>query len=210
MNLPIIIIGGGGHAKVLIDALRLRSAEVIGVTDADASRHGQELLGVPIIGGDEAVSQRPAGGVLLVNGIGSTGTPTRRQEVFARFKAKGFSFATVIHPSAVIAPEARLGEGCQIMAGAVIQTGAVIGQNAIVNTGAAIDHDCVIGGHAHVAPGATLCGGVAVGNGTHIGAGATVIQYLTIGQWALIAAGAVVTKDVESGATVAGVPARKL
>ncbi len=91
------------------------------------------------------------------------------------------SFETVIHPSAVIAPEVHIDDGVQVMAGAIVQPGSWLGENVIINTGARVDHDCTIDAHAHVAPGVTLSGNVHVGNGAHIGAGATVIQGIKVG-----------------------------
>lgn len=208
MNLPVIILGGGGHAKVLIESLRASNVAIAGITDADATKAGTTVMGVPVLGDDSVVGTHHPGSVLLVNGIGSVNVPRARTALFDDFKADGHAFATVRHPSAVIASDAVLGEGAQIMAGAVIQPSCRIGRNAIVNTHATVDHDCTIGDHAHLSPGVTLSGGVAVGEGTHIGTGATVIQGISIGKRCLVAAGAVVVADVPDGATVSGVPAR--
>jgi sugar O-acyltransferase (sialic acid O-acetyltransferase NeuD family) len=210
LNHPLIILGAGGHAKVLIDALRLRDGDLLGVTDADAGKKGGRLMGVPVFGGDEEVAKYPAETVRLVNGLGSVRVGHHRRDLFERFKSRGYLFARVIHPSAVLAADAVLSEGVQIMAGAVVQAGCRIGSNAIINTRATVDHDCDIADHVHISPGATLCGGVAVGEGAHIGAGATVIQGVRIGRNSLVAAGAVVIRDVPEGATVAGVPAKEI
>lgn len=210
MTLPVIVIGGGGHAKVLIDALRLRSVKMLGVTDIDPGKIGTSLLGVPVIGNDEAILRHPADGVRLVNGIGSIRAATQRSTVFQDFTSRGYTFAQVLHPSAVIASDALLAEGAQVMAGAVVQPGCRVGKNVIINTLASIDHDCWVGDHVHISPGATVCGDVRIGDGAHIGAGATVIQGIRIGAGCLIAAGAVVVKDVPDGATVKGVPAREI
>lgn len=207
MSPPVIVLAGGGHARVLIDALRRLSVEVLGVSDADPSKAGGEILGATVIGGDEEVVKYAPGAVLLVNGLGTVGRDASRGLLFERFKAAGFQFAGVIHPSAVVAADAELSEGVQVMAGAVVQTGCRIGADVIINTGASVDHECVIGAHAHISPGAVLCGGVVVGAGSHVGAGATVIQGVRIGSGCLVAAGAVVTRDIPDGAAVAGVPA---
>ena len=208
MSLPVLIVGGGGHAKVLIEALRLRSVSILGIIDADPAYAGQKILGVPVIGGDEKATEYPLNDVQLVNGVGSIDIPEKRRGLFEKFKSKGFSFATVIHPSAVVASDVELGEGAQIMAGAVIQPGSSIGRNVIINTNASIDHDCQIGDHVHVAPGATLSGGVSVGTKTHIGTGATVIQGIRIGSGSIVGAGALVLKHVSDSVTITGVPAR--
>lgn len=208
MSAPVLVIGGGGHAKVLIEALLAGSALVAGIVDADPARVGESVLGVPVLGGDEVVEQFPPGEILLVNGIGSVRSPELRKRIFERFTSRGYSFAAVVHPSAVIAGDVQLGAGAQVMAGAVIQPGAVIGRNAIVNTRAAVDHDCRIGDHCHLAPGVTLSGDVVVGEAAHIGTGATVIQGITIGDGSTVGAGAVVVRDVPPGVTVTGVPAK--
>lgn len=205
MNLPVIVIGGGGHAKVLISALRLQQRLILGFVD----RSGTSLpvLGVSNLGNDEAAFAHLPAEVELVNGVGSVGSTRLRIEVFERFKQKGYRFASVLHPAALIAAEVELAEGVQVMAGAVIQAGARLAENVIVNTGACVDHDCWIEPHTHIAPGATLSGNVRVGFGSLIGTGASVIQNVRIGSRSIVGAGAVVVKDVPEGVTVVGVPA---
>ena len=200
---PILILGAGGHAKVLIAAVRAMGGTVLGATDGNPARKGASVLGVPVLGGDEALDAHPPETVALAVGVGDTKT---RHKLFDLYKAKGYRFAAVVHPSALIGPECGLGEGAQIMAGAILQPSVTIGDNAIVNTGARIDHDCRIGAHAHVAPGATLCGGVSVGTRTLVGAGASVIPGVTIGDDCRIGAGSAVIADVAGTATVVGVP----
>lgn len=210
MTLPVVIIGAGGHARVLIEALRLANCRIAGLLDADPSMTGKVVMGVPVIGTDEALKGLHPGEVRLVNGIGSVASTARRREVFDRVGKMGFRFATVLHPSAVIASDASLGEGAQVMAGAVLQVGVQVGANAIVNTRASLDHDCLLGAHAHVAPGVTLSGGVSVEEEAHIGTGATVIQGIRIGRGSVVGAGSVVVRNVSPGVTVLGVPAREV
>jgi UDP-perosamine 4-acetyltransferase len=210
MSLPLIVLGAGGHARVLVDALLGAGLPVRGLTDADPAKTGSAVLGLPVLGGDEEVLALAPEAVLLVNGIGSVRVSASRRKLFEDFKKRGYFFERVIHPSAIVAPDAVLAEGAQIMAGAVLQTGCRIGENAIINTRAAVDHDCVIGSHVHISPGVTLCGNVEVGEGSHIGAGATVIQGVRIGRNCMVAAGAVVIRDIPDGATVAGLPAKEM
>ena len=204
---PVIVIGGGDHAKVLLDILLGQDIPVAGIVDTGLPA-GSEVYGVPVIGGDEAVLHHAPDEVKLVNGIGSTGSTALRTKVYDRFKMQGYSFAMVIHPSAIISGRARLCEGVQVLAGAVINTDAVIGADSIVNTNASVDHGCTIGENVHIAPGCTLSGCVAVGSGTHIGTGSSVIQGITIGSNVLIGAGSVVLDDIEDNAKVYGVPAK--
>lgn len=208
MTLPVIVLGAGGHAKVVVDALLAAGVAVAGLVDPDPQLSGQDVLGVPVLGSDDVLCCYPADQVLLVCGVGSTGLPQRRKAVYDRFVAMGYRFATVIHPSAVVALDVEIEAGAQVMAGAIIQTGSRIGRNCIVNTRASIDHDCRIGDHVHVGPGVTLSGGVAVGADSHIGTGATSIQGISIGTGCLVGAGALVISDVLDGERVIGVPAK--
>lgn len=208
MGLPVIILGGGGHARVLIESLRLTSVPIVGIADSDPDLHGKCVDGIAVIGDDDCVRQYAVDEVLLVNGVGSVSVPAVRIRLFERYAGSGYHFATVVHPAALIAQGVRIGEGAQIMAGAIIQPGCCIGLNAIVNTGAVVDHDCFIGDHAHIAPGVTLSGGVRVGDKAHVGTGATVIQGIGIGTGSVVGAGAVVVRDIPAGVTAFGIPAK--
>ncbi len=205
---PVIILGAGGHSKVLIDVLKLFNTTIAGITDPNISLHGKSIMEVPVIGNDHLVLQYHPESILLVNGIGLTGQTSKRKQIFETFKKQNYCFLDVVHPNSVLASDVKTAEGVQIMAGAVIQTGTIIGDNTIINTRAGIDHDCIIGSHVHIAPGATICGGVTVEDSVFIGAGATVIQGVHIGANSIVAAGAVVTCDVPEGVIVKGVPAK--
>jgi sugar O-acyltransferase (sialic acid O-acetyltransferase NeuD family) len=208
VSLPIIVVGGSGHAKVLVSTLLLEHRAVLGFVDPDLSL--PPLLGVPRLGDDNEVFRHAPDRIRLVNGVGSGRSTELRKSVYARFREKQYLFEAVIHPSASIAPDVHAGEGLQVMAGAIVQTGVRLGENVIVNTGAIVDHDCVIGDHAHVAPGATLSGCVHLDDGVHVGTGASVIQGIRVGTGSTVGAGAVVLHDVPAGTTVVGVPAKEL
>jgi sugar O-acyltransferase (sialic acid O-acetyltransferase NeuD family) len=209
-NRPIIILGGGGHAKGLIEILQGYGSEIIGCIVREPMLEQQEILGAAVLGTDDSiVLNYQSDEIYLVNGIGTVGDSQRRQRIFEDFKKIGYSFIDTIHPSAIISPYASLGEGVQILAGAIIQADSVLGDNSILNTNASIDHDCTIGKHVHVSPGAVLCGNVSVGDGSHIGAGAVVIQGIDIGISSVIGAGSVVIRDVGDSITVYGNPARR-
>jgi len=209
-DLPLLVLGAGGHGRVVASALLLTGRRVIGFLDADRALWGTSKIDLPVIGDDVCLQDFSPESVRLVNGIGSTAHSQIRKKIFEDHKAKGFSFESVIHPSTSIAPGVMLGEGAQVMAGAVIQLGAKVGCNVIINTGATIDHDCVIGAHTHVAPGATLSGGVKIGCNCHIGAGAVVIQSVDLGNESMVAAGAVLIRNHPAFSRLAGVPAKMM
>lgn len=204
----ILLLGAGGHARVLIEALRAAGVHPAGIIDANPATCGSSVMGVPVLGDDAELERRDPERYLLVNGVGSIRCTANRRRVFDYYKALAFRFEVVRHPSAVIASDAVLEEGAQVMAGAVLQPGCRVGCNSIVNTRTSLDHDCIVGAHVHLAPGVTLSGEVSVADGAHVGTGATVIQQIAIGAGALVAAGAVVVRDVPAGAKVRGVPAR--
>lgn len=208
MSLPVILLGTGGHARVLIDTLRLCSVEIIGATNPVQSLRGQEIFGIKVLGPDDELYNYSAGKVKLVNAIGSVALPISRRQLFAKWKNRGYVFADVIHPSAIIATESTIGEGAQVMAGVVIQPGVCLGDNVLINTKTSIDHDSIIGNHSHLAPGVTVSGKVIMDEEVHVGAGATVIQCIQIGKGSLIGAGSLVLENIPAGVTAFGCPAK--
>jgi len=207
-----VILGGGGHARVLIDVLRSSAAAVpYAVLDCNRSLWNGQLLGVPIPGGDELLPDMVNHGVThFVVGVGSIGDNQPRRRLFELGLSHGLVPLTVQHPSAVCSQWARVGPGSVLFPAVVVNAGAILGANVIINTGAIVEHDCVIGDHVHIATGAKLTSTVRVGDGAHIGAGATVRQCLSIGEGAVVGAGAVVVEDVPPQTIVAGVPARRI
>lgn len=208
MNDRVIVIGAGGHARVVAEALRLSGTDVLGFTDVNASLHGSELDGHRVLGSDAVLSSYAGSGVLLANGVGSIGVPQARQALQERLRRHGWRFINVIHARAVVSPRAELAEGVQVMAGALVQAGARLAQGCIVNTGAIVDHDCALGPYCHVASGAVLAGGVILGEACHVGAGAVIIEGIELGTKTVVGAGAVVVRSHAGGATLVGVPAR--
>lgn len=210
---PFIVIGAGGHAKVVVDLLLEMGEEVLGLTDIDSARHGTQVLGISVIGGDEVLQGFAVADVYLALGIGAAGNDLcgalkSRHTIALHLQEQGYTFPALVHLDAIIGRGCDIEEGAQVMAGAVVQAESQIGAFAIVNSRASVDHDCRIGAGAHIAPGAVLGGGVEVGTGAYVGLGASVIHGVHIGAEALIGAGAVVLEDVASGAHVAGVPAK--
>lgn len=208
MRARVVVIGGGEHARVVIEAIRSAAGaqEVIGFVDAEPCQETARRLGVPRLGGEEVLERHP--GALGVLGFAALEARERRAEAVRRLTPSLSGWATVVHASAWVSPTATVGEGAVVMAGAVVQSGAVIGAHSIVNSGAVVEHDAVLGEHVHLAPGATLGGAVRVGPLAHIGLGAAVRDHTGIGAGATVGMGAVVIRDVPPGATVMGVPAR--
>jgi UDP-perosamine 4-acetyltransferase len=209
LDKPVILLGGGGHARVLLDLLLLRNATIIGVTTAEGEGEAP-LPGIAIIGKDDAVARYAPADVQLVNAVGVARASDFRKRLQEQFAAQGYRFPTLVHPTATVSRFATLDEGCQIMAGCVIQAGAHIGRGTIVNTMASVDHDCRIGAFVHIAPGAHLSGCVTVGDCSLIGTGSAIIQETRIGTMCTIGAGSAVVRDVADGARVGGAPARPL
>lgn len=207
-SLPIIVVGGSGHAKVVVNMLLLEHHAILGFVDPNPSL--PSVLGVQRLGDDSEVFRHTPDRVRLVNGVGSGHSTELRKAVYTRFRERNYIFASIIHPTASIAPDVAAGDGLQVMAGAVVQPGARLGENVILNTGTIVDHDCIVGDHAHIAPGATLSGSVHLEPGVHVGTGASIIQGIRVGAGSIVGAGAVVVRDVPAGATVVGVPARQL
>lgn len=205
---PFIILGGGGHAKVVASMLRQLGRSVLGYTDPNPKTILDEQT--EYLGTDDILATYDSDDVHYAIGLGSIGPVDARRRLFTEQHDRGASFPALVHPFATVAPEATLGAGAQVMAGAVVQAGATIQQNVLVNTGATIDHDCTVGAHTHIAPGCTLSGSVTVEEKVHIGTGATVIQGCTIGKRSVVGAGAVVLENVKAGVTVVGVPAHPI
>jgi sugar O-acyltransferase (sialic acid O-acetyltransferase NeuD family) len=199
----VLIVGAGGHAKVVFDALRAADRSIaISVRDDRAALEGVMFFDVPI---RTPIEWTACGRTDFHVAIGENSI---RERCFRSGCAAGARPRTIVHPAATVSVLAYLGAGTFVGAGAVVAPAARIGEGSIVNHGAVVDHDCMVGDFCHVAPTAALGGGVRVGERVLIGAGAIVLPGRTIGSGALIGAGAVVDRDVAAGITVVGVPAR--
>lgn len=206
-----VIWGSAGHAKVLADVISLTGGSVVALFDnSDVS---SVIPGVPLYKGEGgfrrwakrqgALTQQFAGLAAIGGGRGYD-----RIMIHELFREYGLKIPVLYHPSAVISPRASIGPGSQILALANVAADARLGEACIVNHHASVDHECQLGNGVHLAPGAALCGCVSIGDNVFVGAGATVLPRLQIGKGSTIGAGAVVTRDVPSGVTVVGNPAK--
>jgi sugar O-acyltransferase (sialic acid O-acetyltransferase NeuD family) len=194
----LVVVGAGGHAKVVVDAARAAGHTVLA---AEGDTGGaDDVLGVPVV---QPLSQLPADSFII-----AIGDNAARKSQFEAHVAAGMRPVAVVHPSAIIGENVTVGEGAFIAAGAVVNPDARIGPNVILNTGCTVDHDCAIGAHAHIAPGVALSGGVSVGEGALIGVGAAAVPGAEVGAWAIVGAGATIIDPVPDGATAVGTPAR--
>ncbi|MEA2169173.1 MAG: hypothetical protein QOF76_2473 [Solirubrobacteraceae bacterium] len=196
----LVLFGGGGLARVIIDLVRERGEfEVAGVVD-DGAPAG---LGVPVLGGGAVLGALAEAGLqYAVNAVGAIGRMSVRRDVSARLAAAGLEAPVLIDPSASVAATAILSPGALVFAQAVVSSGAAVGAHTIVNSGAIVSHDCVIGADAHIAPGAVLAGEVVVGDGALVGMAVTVPVGVSIGAGAVVGNGATVLADVPAGAVV--------
>lgn len=198
------VFGAGGHAKVVIDALRASAGEEIGVRifDDNPARVGSVVAGIVV----EAAAELAAEDRFHV-AIGTNAVRSRRA---AKIASGGSQPLTVVHPKSAIASSARVEDGAFVAAFAVVGPDSTVGAGTIVNHGAIVDHDCVLGAFSHIAPRAVLGGGVTVGERVFVGAGAVILPGLMLASDVVIGAGAVVTRSIENAGTFIGTPAREV
>lgn len=197
-----VVIGAGGHAKVVIATIESSGGEVVRLFDDSVSLQGTRVLGHLVEG--------PISDTVVDNGaraIIAVGSNRRRLEIASRLDVE---YGNAIHPSAIVHDSAVIGPGTVIFAGTIVQPDVRIGGHVILNTGASIDHDCVLSDYAHVAPGARLAGDVHIGEGALIGIGSCAVPGVRVGAWAIVGAGGVVVRSIAAGATAIGIPARTL
>jgi len=204
----IILIGGGGHCKVVISILKkLDKFEIIGIVDNYKSE--SFISGIKIIGTDDDLKDIYKSGIrnALIT-IGSTKDNTKRYTLFNMAREIGYNFPVIISPEAIVDESVRIDEGTVIMPGSIINIDSSIGKNCIINTGSIIEHDCKIGNHCHIAPGVHISGGANIGELSFLGIGATIIQGIKIGKNVAIGAGAVIINDIPNNVIAVGNPAK--
>lgn len=200
----LLVIGGGGHAKVVIDVARAAGFNPVAALDPGTT--GSFCNGVEVVGDDDRAPELFAGG--LRSCVIAIGDNRLRCRIAERLLEIGFIMPALVHPSAVVSPSAMIGDGSVVMPLAVINAAATIGRLVIVNSAAVVEHDCVLGDGCHVAPGTRLGGCVTVGRQTMIGIGSAVRPEARIGDHAVVGAGSTVIADVPAGSLAVGTPAR--
>lgn len=199
---PIVVLGAGGHAKVIIATLEAAGREVECILDDNSFLQGTRVLGIPVVGKmDSATGFRNHQAIIAV------GDNRVRREIAERLD---LDWTVALHPEATIHHSVTVMPGAVVFAGSVVQPGTSLGAHCIVNTGASIDHDCLIASYAHVGPGVHLGGSVWVGEGAFLGIASVVLPNHLVGQWSIVGGGAVATRDVQPRAVVVGVPATRI
>jgi sugar O-acyltransferase (sialic acid O-acetyltransferase NeuD family) len=203
--LSYIVFGAGGHAKVIVDILRSCGEEIIGILDDHCKEEAWN--GLPILGGRNQIAQLLSlyPEALFVVAIGDN---TTRRKIVSQLKVASVKFGTAVHPSAVVAPSAFIGEGTVVMPNAVINADAYVGEHVIVNTAATIDHDCRIEDFVHISPGVHMAGGVQIGCCAHIGIGASLIPGVRVGCDTIVGAASCVIRDLPENVIAVGCPAK--
>lgn len=204
IRLPdLLIFGGGGHGKAVIDLVRaIGGYQIMGVLD-DSLPVGSQVMGVPVLGGANRLTEIRASGVTLAtNAVGGIGNPAVRKKIFDLLQATGFDLPVLVHPSAVIEPSARLEAGVQVCPLAYIGSESHIGFGSVINIHANAPHDSHLGQVTNLSPGAMLAGTVTIGDFTQVGMNATINLGLTIGAHCFIGNNATVKADVPDGTRV--------
>jgi sugar O-acyltransferase (sialic acid O-acetyltransferase NeuD family) len=203
----VILIGGGGHARVIFSLLKRLRVRITGYTATEATRD----FPCPYLGTDAVLlSEDFASCKVLAVGVGLPAPNPKRLVMIRNFLDAGFEVPTIFAGSSLVASDTRAVDGAAVLDGAIVATGSRLGVGSIVNHQASVDHDCVIGDNVHIGPGATLCGNVHVEPHSLIGAGATIIPGTRIARNCVVAAGATVTANTEPDSMYAGCPARRI
>jgi len=206
-SIKLVLIGSGGHCRVIIDTAKRLGLNILGIIDIDYNGNKEEILDVPVIGGISTLSELDPKKVSVNVSIGDN---FLRAKYFSMAKAKGFSTPSIISPTSIISEYVKINNGSFINTAAMINAGSEIGENSIINTGAIIEHEVVIGKHCHVCPGVKIGGRVIIGKGSFIGIGTSIIDKVEIGSYAVVGAGSVIIGDVGSHSKVVGVYGKKI
>ncbi|WP_026889828.1 acetyltransferase [Clostridium beijerinckii] len=205
----IILVGGGGHCKSIIDSLNgLKQFEIVGIVDKKISENMG--LGIDVIGNDENLGELYKSGIKnAFICVGSVGNPCIRVKLYNILKNIGYNFPKIIDKTAIVSESALINDGVFVGKGAIINAKVTIEKQCIINSGTIVEHDCNISEFVHLAPGVTLSGGVSIGKRTHVGTNSTIIQNVTIGNDVIVGAGSVIIKDIKNGFKVYGNPGKE-
>lgn len=201
----VVIVGAGGHAKVIADILRENGEyEIAGLVDCNPDK---SFWGIPVLGNDDDLARIYREKAIKYAFV-ALGNGKLRERVTKRVLEVGFQVINVISKAAVVSRSACLGTGIVIMPGAVINADVKIGDGCIINTNASIDHEGILGEYTHIAPGCAVSGKVRIGKHCLLGTGSRVIDQIDIGDDTIVGAGAAVVKNLRGNCTAVGVPAR--
>jgi len=206
----ILIIGASGHAQVIIETIKLNNEyQIYGLIDSYKSK-GEEALGYAVLGTEDIISDLRKKGIN--KGVIAIGDNWSRYQMYIKIKESNpdFEFVSIIHPSSVISPSAKIGKGSVILASVKINTLALVGDGCILNTNSSFGHDGAMSNFSSIAPGVTIGGNVSIGFCSAISLGANIIQGLSIGEHSIIGAGSLVLKDVPNNVLAYGVPANEI
>lgn len=194
----VLLIGGGGHCRSLIDVLESCAIDIAGIVTGVAESRG-DVLGYYIVGNDDDLKYLRLKYDHAIVSVGQVTTPDLRLRLYDTVKNLKFNLPVIVSPFSRVSPHANIAEGTVVMHQAMINAGASIGANCIINSKALVEHDCMVDEHSHVAVGAVLCGGVQVGHGSFVGAGAIIKQGVKVGRNCIIGMGAILKSDLADG-----------
>lgn len=201
MGKDIVIVGAGGHARIVTEIANLLNYSILGIIDLNYKGQNEEVLGVKVVGGIDKLTDF-SNDICIAIAIGDN---ELRSKYFIELNEKGYNLPALVHPSAIISKTAMVSAASIISAGVVINTQVKIGLGTIVNTGSIVDHETIIGDFVHVAPGVSVAGRVIVGQLTFVGIGSVIIDQLKIGKGVTIGAGSVIIKNIPDNSKVIGV-----
>ncbi|MDD4781998.1 MAG: acetyltransferase [Tissierellia bacterium] len=211
MNKKLLLIGGGGHCKSVLDSiLSLNEYSEIGIIDKN-EKIGRNILGIPIIGCDDDLSKLYHDGYhYAFVTVGNIGKPSLRIKLYKMLETIGFGIPNIIDSTAIISNQVKMERGIFVGKNVVVNVGTSIKNGSIINTGSIIEHDCIINQFCHIAPGSVLCGEIEVGEHTHVGAGSVIKQQIRIGSNTIIGMGSVVLKDIKANVVAYGNPCKEV
>lgn len=205
-KLPVVILGGGGHASVLAEICIEQGRQILAVISPESTLTREVFQGLRHMKNDDEVLEFSVTQVELVNGVGGLPDSYLRKHLATKFSKLGYRFATIVSPSAIVSRTAKLGGGVQVLPRATINASASVGEHTIINSCSLVEHDCSVESFVHIAPSATICGGAVVREGAQIGPCSVVAQGVEIGVYSVVGAGASVVRPLDSYSKV--LPAR--